>query len=97
VKSVGNTLTNKRDNQSDGQADKKEPISPSAIQLAAVSRVNSVVDVAIVHRQWTERDAEQFRNEFDLLSDEQRAEILQKFTVAVNKGKIVPQTDRVPF
>jgi len=97
VKSASNSLTNRRDIQSDGQAEKKEPIAATSIQLAAATRVHSVVDAAIAHRQWTERDAEQFRNEFDVLTDEQRAEILQKFTVAVNKGQIVPQTDRIPF
>ena len=97
MKLAGSTLSDKRGRQNVEQGEKKEPISPGTTQLAAASRAQSVVDVAIAHRQWTERDAEQFRTEFDLLTDEQRTEILQKFTVAVNKGQIVPQTDRIPF
>jgi hypothetical protein len=70
---------------------------PSAAQFAAASRAHSIVDTAIAHQLWTERDAERFRIEFDSLTHEQGTEVLQKFAVAINRGQLVPQTDRIPF
>jgi hypothetical protein len=83
--------------QSNSGNDHQEAIQPNPAQLAAASRAHSIVDTAIAQRQWTERDADRFRSEFDSLTHEQSAEILQKFAVAINRGQLVPQTDRIPF
>ena len=37
------------------------------------------------------------RDVFDKLSPDQQAEILRQYAQAVNQGRLVPQTDRMPF
>ena len=70
---------------------------PTPAQTAALSRAGMVLDGAISRRQFTEADVDALRTEFHQLSPRQQAEILQRYAMAVNQGRIVPQTDRIPF
>lgn len=71
--------------------------SPSTEQMAAAVQAHAALDEAISRRQWTEADAQSLRERFHNLSDDQQVELLRKFSVAVNQGRLVPQTDGVPF
>ena len=51
----------------------------------------------VLRLAWTEADAERFSEHFEQLPADQRMELLRKFSVAVNQGRLVPQTDRMPF
>lgn len=73
------------------------PEPPSAAQSAAGSQAQSVLETAIARRQWGETDADAMRAVFDQLTPDQQSEILRQYAQAVNQGRIVPQTDRVPF
>jgi hypothetical protein len=70
---------------------------PSAAQAAAASTAQSVLQTAIARRSWTEADADEMRATFDQLTPDQQAEILRQYAVAVNQGRLVPQTERMPF
>ena len=70
---------------------------PTAAQDAAGSQARSVLDTAIAKRQWAETDADAMRDVFDKLSPDQQAEIMRQYAQAVNQGRLVPQTDRMPF
>jgi len=74
-----------------------EPEPPSAEQAAAKLRASSLVDAAIARRQWTDADVDALRAEFHQLTPEQQAEVMRDYAVAVNQGRLVPQTDRLPF
>ncbi len=80
----------------DAPGDSRPP-SPTSKQAAAGSQARSVLETAIAKRQWAETDADAMRDVFDQLSPDQQAEILQQYAQAVNQGRLVPQTDRMPF
>lgn len=73
------------------------PEPPTAAQSAAASQAQSVLETAIAKRNWGDTDAEALRAVFDQLSPDQQAEVLRQYAQAVNQGRLVPQTDRVPF
>jgi len=56
-----------------------------------------VLDGALSRREFTDADVDALHAEFRQLSVEQQAEIMQRYAVAVNQGRIVPQSDRLPF
>jgi hypothetical protein len=66
-------------------------------QAAATQQAQAVLDSAIARRSWTEADADAMRETFDELTPDQQSEILRQYAVAVNQGRLVPQTDRIPF
>jgi hypothetical protein len=68
-----------------------------ARESAAASQAQGVLDAALARRTWTEQDADGMREVFASLSGEQQAEFLRQYAVAVNQGRLVPQTERVPF
>ena len=82
-----------------GQAasDMVEPPPPTSAQTAALARASSLLDSAISRRQFTDADVDALRAEFHQLSTEQQTEVMQRYVVAVNQGRIVPQSDRLPF
>ena len=69
----------------------------TARESAAASQAQSVLDAALARRTWTEQDADGMREVFASLSGEQQAEFLRQYAVAVNQGRLVPQTERIPF
>ena len=75
------------------------PLPPpvSAQQVAAASQAQSVLEGAIARRAWTEQDADAMRAVFPDLNGDQQSEILRQYAVAVNQGRLVPQSERVPF
>jgi hypothetical protein len=70
---------------------------PDAAQTAAATQASQALDVAIAKRTWTEADAQVLQDQFMRMAPEQRIEWLRQFAVAVNQGRLVPQTDRIPF
>lgn len=80
-----------------GAPDASEPEPPTPAQTAALARAGMVLDGALSRRQFTEADVDALRAEFHQLAPAQQAEIMQRYAVAVNQGRIVPQTDRIPF
>jgi hypothetical protein len=68
-----------------------------ARESAAALQAQSVLDGAIARRTWTEQDADGMREVFGSLSAEQQSEFLRQYAMAVNQGRLVPQTERVPF
>jgi hypothetical protein len=76
---------------------REEPQPPTPAQTAALGRASAVLDSALSRRQFTDADVDALRAEFHQLSAEQQTEVMQRFAVAVNQGRIVPQSDRLPF
>ena len=76
-----------------------QPLPPqvTAQQVAAASHAQSVLEGAIARRAWTEQDADAMRDAFPDLNGDQQSELLRQFAVAVNQGRLLPQTERVPF
>ena len=70
---------------------------PTPAQTAALARASMVLDGALSRRQFTESDVDALKAEFHQLSPAQQAEIMQRYALAVNQGRIVPTTDRLPF
>jgi hypothetical protein len=70
---------------------------PTPEQTAAAANAQRVLDAAIARRLWTDSDADQLRAHFYSLSPDQQDEILRNFSVAVNQGRLVPETDKIPF
>jgi hypothetical protein len=77
--------------------DKEEAQPPTLAQTAALGRANMVLDNAISRRQFVDADVDALRAEFHQLSTEQQAEVMQRYAMAVNQGRIIPQSDRLPF
>jgi hypothetical protein len=73
------------------------PAAPDATQSAAASRASSTLDSALARRTWTETDSQALREDFANMAPGQRAEWLQKFSMAVNQGSLVPESERSPF
>jgi hypothetical protein len=73
------------------------PVPPTPAQDAALLRANQLLAGAISRRQWTDDDADTLRAELHTLTPEQQGEVLRQYAVAVNQGRIVPQSDRPPF
>lgn len=63
----------------------------------AFDRASSVVQNAESYSQWTDRDADLLRAEMNQLSAKERTEILRRLSVAINQGRITPETERIPF
>jgi hypothetical protein len=82
-----------------GSTPAAQPSLPPATaqQVAAASEAQSVLEGAIAKRSWTEQDADAMRDVFPNLSGDQQAEFLRQYSVAVNQGRLTPQTERVPF
>ena len=74
-----------------------DAVRPTPEQDAAHSRINQLLDAAISRRSWTEADVDAMRAEFHQLTADQQAEVMRRYAMAVNEGRIVPQSDRVPF
>jgi len=74
-----------------------EPEPPAPAQTVALARANQVLDGALSRREFTDADVDALHAEFRQLSVQQQAEIMQRYAVAVNQGRIVPQSDRLPF
>ena len=78
-------------------SDTAESPPPTPAQTAALARASTLIDSAISRRQCTDADVDALSAEFHPLSTEQQAEVMQRYAVAVNQGRIVPQSDRLPF
>ncbi len=70
---------------------------PTAARVASQQRASQLIDGAISRRQWTDADVDSLQTLFHQLTTEQQAEVLRQYAVAVNEGRLVPQTDRLPF
>jgi len=70
---------------------------PNAKEAAAASQAQSVIEAAISRRAWTEADADAMRDVFPAMNPDQQGEVLRQYSQAVNQGRLIPQTDRVPF
>jgi hypothetical protein len=66
-------------------------------QVSAQQRASQLIDAAITRRQWTDDDVDALQGLFHQLNPDQQAEVLRQYAVAVNQGRLVPQTDRIPF
>jgi len=69
---------------------------PDSAQTAA-SRASSTLEAALARRSWTEQDSDSLRDDFVAMTSDQRAEWLRQFSVAVNQGRLVPESERSPF
>jgi hypothetical protein len=78
-------------------SDTGQPPPPTPAQTAALTRASALIDSAISRRQFTDADVDALSAEFHQLSTEQQAEVMQRYAMAVNQGRIVPQSDRLPF
>ena len=70
---------------------------PDAAQVAAASQASAMLNAAIARRTWTNGDSESAREEVAKMTTDQRVELLQQFAQAVNQGRLIPETDQVPF
>ena len=70
---------------------------PDAAQVAAASQASAVLNAAIARRTWTNADSESAREEVAKMTTDQRVELLRQYSQAVNQGRLVPETDQVPF
>jgi len=70
---------------------------PSPAQLEAMGRASTVLDGALARRLFTEADRDSMRAEFHQLSPRQQTEIMRRYSVAVNQGRIVPESEWLPF
>jgi hypothetical protein len=78
-------------------APREDAEQPTPAQVVATAEAQAVLDAALARRTWTNGDAEALRERIDELTADQRMELLRKFSVAVNQGHLVPQTDQIPF
>jgi hypothetical protein len=79
------------------EKEKRESVPATLEQTAAAVEASAVLDSAIARRIWTDGDAERFSEQFERMPADQRMDLLRRFSVAVNQGRLVPQTDRMPF
>jgi len=75
----------------------EEAGAPAPAQAAAAVRAAATLDAAIVRHAWTEADSDALREDFNGMSAEQRAEWLRQYAVAVNQGRLVPESERGPL
>jgi hypothetical protein len=71
--------------------------APDAAQAAAASQAASTLESALTRRSWTEADSDALREDFAKMTQEQRSEWLRQFSMAVNQGRLVPESERSPF
>ena len=83
--------------QSHPAADFPAPPEPTAAQVSAQQRASQLIENAITRRQWTDEDVDAMQGLFHQLTPDQQAAVLQQYAMAVNQGRLVPQTDRIPF
>lgn len=76
-------------------ADPPEP--PGEAAIAANEDARRVLVAAIARRQWTQADADALRSRFHAMSGADQDELLRQFSMAVNQGRLVVETDQVPF
>ncbi len=69
----------------------------TAEQSATVQQAQALLQSAITRRQWTDADAEALRTHLHNLPGPEQLELLRQFSVAVNQGRIVPESDQLPF
>lgn len=70
---------------------------PTDAQVAAGQGAHQVLDGAIARGRFTDNDIDALKDVFHQLTTQQQAEVLQRYAVAVNQGRIVPETARLPF
>lgn len=70
---------------------------PDAAHAAAATRARAMLDDAIARRHWTDADADSLRDELADLPASQRAELVRVLSVAINQGRLLPESDRLPF
>ena len=70
---------------------------PTPTQVAAQQRARQLIDGAISRGRWGDADVDAMQGVFHQLTPEQQAEVLQQYAMAVNQGRLVPDTDRPPF
>jgi hypothetical protein len=86
----------------DRSASKSQAVAADSIaepleSQAASTQAHAVLDLALARRSWTAADGDALREEFLAMSDVQRDEWLRKFSQAVNQGRLVPESERIPF
>lgn len=81
-----------------GAADRQAVVEqPTGEQVTAASQAQATLDAAISRRSWTAADAEALRRDFDAMSPDQQAELMRRFSLAINQGRLVPDGEYVPF
>jgi hypothetical protein len=80
-----------------GSPDSSPADPPSQAQAAAATQAEALLRGALARRSWTEADADALRSLTHELPPDRQAEILRQLAVAINQGRIVPQTERIPF
>jgi hypothetical protein len=81
----------------DGVAPLEDSAAPTEEQSAATSQAEALLAAAMLRREWRDSDADALREHFHRMTAGQRTEILRRFSVAVNQGRLVPQTEQIPF
>jgi hypothetical protein len=76
---------------------KIEVEEPSSDAVAATAEAYRVIDQAVSARHWTEREAESFRQLLPKLTGEQRQEVTQRLTLAINEGRMSVSTLGPPY
>jgi hypothetical protein len=69
----------------------------SAAPSMAASQAEQLLASAVNRRQWTDADAAALHAQFYAMSGEEQAEVLRRFSRAVNQGQLTVESDRVPF
>jgi hypothetical protein len=83
--------------QAGAQAVAPDVEPPTHQQVAAESQALATLDAAISRRAWTAADAAALRADFDAMSPDQQAELMRRFALAINQGRLVPDGEHLPF
>jgi hypothetical protein len=81
-----------------GAAQRQAAIEPpTGEQITAAAQANTILEAAIGRRSWTAADAEALRRDFDAMNPDQQAELMRRFSLAINQGRLVPDGEHIPF
>jgi len=72
-------------------------IAPSPEQNLAADQARAVLGSALSRRSWTDADREALAPQFAAMSSAQRTDWLQQYALAVNQGRLVPDSELPPF
>jgi 4-amino-4-deoxy-L-arabinose transferase-like glycosyltransferase len=74
-----------------------EPPEATPAEREAASEAEAILAGAVSRSAWLDADADALKQIFDDMSPDQQAETLRQFAVALNQGRLKPQTERIPF
>ena len=79
------------------RGDSPEIAPPSSVSVAHAERAQSLVEGGAARRRWTDDDARALRAEMGTLTQDQLADLLRRFAIAVNEGGMKIETAGSPF